>query len=113
MCKRFINRNLLLQYSDSFDESMERVSQVNQLLAVCVCKGKSTGRSSVSAERVEKIRQYLVRRPHKSVRLSRKEFNVPKTSLWQDLRKGLYLQPYRSQILQQLKSMKKREGYDL
>jgi hypothetical protein len=77
-----------------------------------VCKGKSTGRPSVSAERVETIRQSFVRSPHKSVRRASKELNVPKKTAWQVLRKRLHLRPYGLQILQQLKPADKVKRCD-
>jgi hypothetical protein len=56
-------------------------------------------RQTVSGERVETIRQSLVRSPQKSVRRAGKELNVPKTTLWKVLWKRLHLRPYRLQIL--------------
>jgi hypothetical protein len=90
-----MKRNLLLQCSDSFDESTGRVPQstINSCLvqAFCyrwLCEGKSTGRPSVSAERVETIRQSFVHSPHKSVRRASKELNVTNTAVWQVLHLG-------------------------
>jgi hypothetical protein len=97
-----MTRNLLLQCSDSFDESTGRVPQVNHqfvlgasvLLPMAVCEKAKAPVDCVSAERVATIQQSLfVRSPHESVRRTNKELNVPKTTVWQVLRKRLHLRP--------------------
>jgi hypothetical protein len=78
----------------------------------CVCRGKSTGRPSVSAQRIETNRQSFLCSPYTSVWCASKELNVLKTPVWQVLWKCLHLCPYTLQILQQLKPMDTVKRYD-
>lgn len=69
----------------------------------CLCKGKSTGRPSVSEGTVERVRESFTRSPKKSVRKDSRELQMPVLTVWKVVRKRLKLRPYRLQLLQALK----------
>jgi hypothetical protein len=57
----------------------------------CICKGKSSGRPSTSAETIDRVRQAYQRSPKKSTRLASRELNLPQPSVWKIIRKRLAL----------------------
>ncbi|KAJ4444399.1 hypothetical protein ANN_06191 [Periplaneta americana] len=69
----------------------------------CLCKGKSSGRSGVSAEKVERIREAFARSPQKSTRRASRELDIPHATVWKILRKRLRQKAYRVQMLQHLR----------
>ena len=48
----------------------------------CLCKGKSTGRPTVSEENVDLVRASYLRSPKKSVRKASLELQLAKTTVW-------------------------------
>lgn len=69
----------------------------------CLCKGKSSGRPGVSAEKVERIREAFARSPQKSTRRASRELDIPHATVWKILRKRLRQKAYRIQLLQHLR----------
>ena len=70
----------------------------------CICdkrKGHS-GRPSVSAEIVERVRETFVRSPKKSVRRASQQLNIPKSTISKVLRTRLKFHPYKLQLVQKL-----------
>lgn len=68
-----------------------------------VQKQKSSGRPSVSDEKVELIRQSAIRSPKKSIPRRSLELGIPKTTIHKVLHKRLKLHAYKIQLLQELK----------
>lgn len=68
----------------------------------CLCKGKSTGRPSVSDETVDRVRECYVRSPKKSTTRASRELDIPQQTIWKILRKRLRMKPYRIKLLQKL-----------
>lgn len=68
----------------------------------CVCKGKSTGRPTVSEANVDRVRASYLRSPKKTVQKASLELQLPKTTVWKVLRKRLNMRPYRLQLVHAL-----------
>ena len=68
----------------------------------CVCKGKSSGRPSVSEENVRRIQESFERSPRKSTRRASRELGIPQPTVWRVLRRRLLFKPYRLQLVQAL-----------
>lgn len=68
----------------------------------CVCKKKSTGRPSVTEEKIDSVRDVFVRSPGKSTRSASLELQIPQPTVWKILRKRLKMTPYKLQLVQSL-----------
>ena len=55
----------------------------------CLCKGKSSGRPSVSEENVRRIQESFERSPRKSTRRVSRELGIPQPTVWRVLRRRL------------------------
>jgi len=62
-----------------------------------LCKGKSSGRPSVSEENVRRIQESFERKPRKSTRRASRELGIRRV-----LRRRLLFKPYRLQLVQDL-----------
>ncbi|GBM73177.1 hypothetical protein AVEN_30060-1 [Araneus ventricosus] len=69
----------------------------------CLCKGKTSERPCVSAEKVEGIRRTYERSPWKSTYEGNRELKMLQKMVWRVLRKRLKMKPYVIQLVQQLK----------
>ena len=69
----------------------------------CLCKGKSSGRPSVSEDVVDKIRDVYLSSPKTSTRRVSQRLQMPQQTVWKVLRKRLKMKPYKLQLLQHLK----------
>lgn len=78
----------------------------------CLCKRKSTGRPSVSEEKVESVRMSFTRSPQKSTRKASRELNIPQPTVWKILRKRLKHKPYHLQFLQALTPIDKVSRFE-
>jgi len=77
----------------------------------CLCKGKSSGRPSVSEEKVERFRETFTRSPRKSTTRASLELQMPRQTVWTILRKRLRTIPYELQLVQALSCDDKRVRY--
>ena len=59
----------------------------------CLCKGKSPGRTRVSDDITERVREAFLRSPHKTVARASRELYMPKMTVWKVLRKRLCFNP--------------------
>ena len=59
----------------------------------CQCKGKSSGRPSVSEENVRRIEESFERSPRKSTRRASRELGIPQPTVWRGLRCRLLFKP--------------------
>lgn len=75
----------------------------------CLCKGKSPGRPRVMEESVGLIQSAFLGSPRKSTRRASHELQVPQSTVWKVLRKGLNMKPYKLQHLQALSSGDKEQ----
>ena len=68
----------------------------------CLRAAKRTGRPGPSAETLERVRETFVRSPQKSIHRASRELQIPQSSVWPILRRGLHVKGYRMQLLQAL-----------
>jgi hypothetical protein len=76
-----------------------------------ICKGKSTGRSRISEENVDRIQETFQRSPRKSTYRGSRELQLPQTTVWRFLQKRLSMKCYKLQLLQGLKPDDKVKRY--
>ena len=68
----------------------------------CLCKGKSSGRPSVSEENMRRIQEGFERSPRKSTRRVSRELGISQPTVQRVLRRRLLFKPYRLQLVQAL-----------
>ena len=73
----------------------------------CLCKGKRSGRPSISEDDVDKIRDVYLSSPKTSTRRVSQRLQMPQTTIWRVLRKRLQMKPYKLQLLQHLRKTDK------
>ena len=79
----------------------------------CLCKGKSSGRPTVSEETVERVRETFTRSPRKSTTRANLELQTPQQTVWKSLRKRLRMIPCKLELVQALCCDDKRVRYSL
>jgi len=81
----------------------------------CLCKDKSPGRSCVTDDNTERVREAFLRSPRKSVARASRELDMPKMTVWKMLRKRLCFKPYKMRLVQALTpadKLKRRDFYE-
>ena len=74
----------------------------------CLCRAKGSGRPQISEEKVEQVRQNLLRSPKKSVRRTSLETKIPTTTVWRVLRKRLQMKASKLHVVQAITDSDKR-----
>ena len=92
-----VQRAFRLQFGVSPPDRKDILRWYRQFVETgCLYKGKSPGRPRVMEESVERIRSAFLRSPRKSTRRTSRELQMPQSTVWKVLRKGL--DPTRSKI---------------
>ena len=75
----------------------------------CLGRAKESRRPATAEEKVERIRQTLLRSPKKSIRRTSMETLIPPTTVWRVVRKCLVMKPYKLQVVQAIGAADKRK----
>lgn len=83
-------RNSILRWVQNFDEHGR------------VGNAEASGRPGASSNQEERVSNYFVRYPSRSLRRAEQDLNIPRSSIHDILRNRLHMFPYKLQVVQQL-----------
>ena len=105
------NQDQVLQKSP---QRMPILAWYNRFVETGCVSHKEPGQSRpcVADETIENVRQAFVRSPRKSKKRASLKLIVPKTRVWNNLKKRFHCKPYRLQLVQALSDGDKEERHE-